>query len=53
MVFTIKISNPRLLEANETYLDFKKSNLFGHDMNRNNISMVNHALHMHSMKKNA
>ena len=42
-----------LKEITKTYLDFKKSNLFGHDTNRKSISMVNHALHMHSMKKKA
>ena len=46
------IVSPSKLE-NSTYLDFKKSNLFGHDTNRNSISMVNHALQMHSMKKKA
>ena len=36
-----------------SYLDFRKSNLFGHDTKRNIISIVNHALHIHSMKKKA
>ena len=36
-----------------TYLDLRKANLFGHDTKRQNISMVNHALHMHSMYRNA
>ena len=36
-----------------TYLDLKKTNLFGQDRKRIMISMVNQALQTHSTKKNA
>ena len=37
----------------ESYLDLKKTNLFGQDRKRMMISIVNQALHTHSTKKKA
>ena len=39
--------------ATAAYLDLRKRNLLGHEMNLMIISKLNHALQTHSTKKNA
>ena len=47
---TLKIKN---VYVATTYLDLRKRNLLGHEMNLMIISKLNHALQTHSTKKNA